>query len=316
TDRTDIVIPEDVIEEVIRINGYEKIPQNQIPAFKAAEDITPRIILLADRTRDILVFLGFDEVLSWPLTKKEINSAVRWQTRESIPAQNSVNEEFPDLRESIASGLLSQLKEYEKKNVGEINIFEIGRIFGKEKERYAEYDNLGLLIKSKNGRSIKELKAAIEKLLRSLGFSAIIYSQSVIKPRTANPISCWDIFVGGKLAGIIYKLKSSESKETAFAELRLSELSEISNKSRINPAAELEQKLVVLDANIELEKDASVSAYLASMENKIGEKNLWAAEISDRFPIGQKTRYTIRVTYKGLSDKEAKALHTRIFNKQ
>ncbi len=304
--RTDIAIAEDVIEEVIRVFGFEKIPTNQAPAFKPVVDITPKIIRVEDKINEAITALGFDEIRSWPLTTKEINQGVNWLDWENIATENSVNEEYPDLRQSMAASLLSQLSEYKKKNISKIKIFEMGRIFGKKQEKFLEKESLGIMIRKEKAGDLNELKATIDILLRFLGLSAINYQASKIRPAAAEPYSCWDIFCQGRLLGILYKLKNE--KETGLAEIDLSETIKTLIGSALNPAVELEQKIIILDANVETKGD--INNFLTQAENKIGKKNIWAIEIIDKF----KSKYTLRVHYKGLSDQEAKKIHLRTFN--
>ncbi len=306
--RTDVAIPEDVVEEVIRIFGFEKIPTNQAPAFKPVVDITPKIIRVEDKINETITALGFDEIRSWPLTTKEINQRVNWLDWSNIATENSVNEEYPDLRQSIAASLLGQLSEYKKKNVSKIQIFEMGRIFGKKQDKYLEKESLGILSKQEKAGALNGLKAAIDILLRSLGLNAIIYQASKIKPEAADVYSCWDVFSRGQKLGILYKLKND--KETGLAEIDLSKVIKAMAEAdaSLNPVVELEQKIVVLDANVETKGD--INDFLTQAESKIGKKNIWAIEIIDKF----KLKYTLRVHYKGLSDQEAKKIHLRTFN--
>jgi len=313
--RMDVTIPEDVIEEVIRIFGFEKIPTNDAPVFAIAKQMTSNIVKLSEKSRDILSIIGFDEILSWPLTKKEINSETNYLDWENISTQNSVNEEFPDLRQSIAPSLLFQLKEYKKRNIGKIKLFEIGKVFGKKGSNYFEQESLGILIESGvsgiSKKVISELKNTADTLLLSLGFNEISYLSSVIKPKISNPFSCWDIKIREKTVGIIYKI----DKSVGFAEINISKISELINSFNLNPVVELVHKLVVLDANIELDNSKDINFLLKNLQKEIG-KNLWSFELIDIFSLKEKnsTRYTIKVSYIGLSDKEAKAIHSKIFN--
>jgi len=308
-DRMDIGICEDVIEEVIRIFGFEKIPSNQAPAFAIAKQMTSTTIKFSEKTRDILATIGFDEILSWPLTKKEINSETNYLDWDNISTQNSVNEEFPDLRQSIAPSLLFQFKEYKKRNIGKIKLFEIGRVFGKKGSNYLEQESLGILIEPEKEKAILELKKAVETLLLSLGFNEISYLSSITKPKIANPFSCWDIQVKGETVGIIYKIY----KSLGFAEINISKMSNLAKNFNLNPAVELIHKLVILDANVELNNSKDVTPLLKSLQKEIG-KNLWSLEVIDIFSLKDRKRYTIKASYVDLSDKEAKEMHSKVFN--
>lgn len=314
TYRQDLELSEDLTEEVIRIYGYDKILAPEPPKLQVVSDITPKNIILAEKIKDILIVLGFDEILSWPLTKPQDNALINYLDWQAIAAQNSINDLYPILRQSIASGLLIQLNEYIKQNIKFIEIFEIGKVFGEKGGKYLEHESLGLLSASEK-KALPELKNKLEILLRSLGFSDIKYFISKIKPILANPESSWDIYANGKVMGIVYKLRPQESKlNVYFTEINITLITEMLKNLKNNPVVELTQKLIYLDANIELKKDESIYKYLGQLEKKLDKNNLWALSITDIYPLENKVRYTIRVAYEELSDQEAKKIHLTVFD--
>jgi phenylalanyl-tRNA synthetase beta chain len=313
--RTDILLEEDLIEEVIRIYGFYKIPSNQPPALAPVKNITPKRIVMADKISDFLSALGFDETLSLPLTKEGINKLTDWRGWEAIRAENSVNEEFPDLRGSLEAGLVWQRNEYLKKNVSPIRIFEIGAVFGKENKNYKETVSLGILISSNGKGAVKEMKSAVERILRLICFSEVSCSFNSIVPLAANPYSFWKTLVNGREIGVIYKLRpESGIPATVFSEIDLLELEKMLGQKAELPVKELESKLVVLDANVELAKNGKIEEYLKGAKNKIGNNRIWDIIVSDAYELPDKVRYTIRVSYVGLSDAKAKEIHLKTFN--
>ena len=315
TYRLDLSIPEDLAEEVIRVYGYDRIPSNEVQKVELVKDITPKNIILAEQIRDILSNLGFDEILSWPLTKNGDNDLVNYLDWEELATQNSVNDVYPNLRQSIIAGLWNQLNEYLKKNVDFINIFEIGKVFGKKEETYLEKEMLGLIATSSNN-SFPLFKDKVETLLRLLGINDIKYLKAKIIPKMANPNSCWDIYFSGKLLGIIYKAVPQDTNLNVYsAELSIDKIVEIIITNPNNPIVEITQKLISLDANIELDNNDSIFENLEIFKKKIlKEKDcIWSVNIVDVYPLEHKTRYTVRVSYKELSDQEAKDIHSKVF---
>ncbi len=313
TSRMDVSLPEDLAEEVIRIYGYNHIPTNETPCLEIVKNITPKNIVLAEKIRDVLTSLGFDETLSWPLTQKGINDKFNYSDLKEITTQNSVNDLFPHLRQSIAAGLLNQMTEYFKKGVEYIDIFEIGKVFGESGKNYLEHESLGILSATKNN-NLPQFKDKVESLLRLLGFENVKYFESKLKPRISNPESCWDIFVNNQNIGILYKLTPSETKlNIYFAEIDIEKITKLLTSVDNNPVVELTQKLIPLDVNIELDEKDSIFEYLDNLEKKINKKNIWSINIADIYQMEEKKRYTLRVTYEELSDKEAKDTHLKTF---
>ncbi|EKE11880.1 MAG: phenylalanyl-tRNA synthetase subunit beta [uncultured bacterium] len=314
TYRLDISLPEDLVEEVLRIYGYNCIPADELPKLEIVSDITPKNILLAEKIRDILSTLGFDEILSWPLTKKEDNKLVNHIDWNTVSTQNSVNDIYPNLRQSMVTGLLNQLNEYFKKNVDFINIFEIGKIFGEKDGEYIECESLGIMMTS-NKESIGVLKDRSESLLRLIGLSDIKYSEAKNKPEIANPNSCWEIYTGKQRIGILYKLTPQEIKANIYvSEINLNRVTKLLSEEKNNPVVEITQKLIALDVNIELKNSESIFEYLEKLKKKIDKNHLWSVDVVDKYPLEKSTRYTLRVTYEELSDQEAKKIHLEIFN--
>jgi phenylalanyl-tRNA synthetase beta chain len=313
TYRMDVSLPEDLAEEVIRIYGYDKIPTNEVPSLNVVKNITPKSIILSEKIRDILVTLGFDETLSWPLTQEGINTNLNHSDLNEVTTQNSVNDLYPHLRQSIAVGLLTQMNEYFKKGVEYIDIFEIGKIFGEKNKNYFEHDSLGILSASKEN-TLPQFKDKTESLLRLLGFDDIKYFESKVKPKISNPESCWDIYANNQNIGIMYKLGPSETKlNIYFTEIDIEKITKMLTGLNSNPVVELTQKLISLDVNIELDEKESIFEYLKNLEKKISKKNIWSINIADVYQAGDKKKYTLRVTYEELSDKEAKDIHQKTF---
>ncbi|MFH0840837.1 MAG: phenylalanine--tRNA ligase beta subunit-related protein [bacterium] len=310
-DRMDIECKEDLVEEVIRMNRFDIIPIEEVPRLEITKDITPLIYKLEEAIRDNLVVQGYDEILSQPLVGVDINQKTNYLSWKEILTINSVNEEYPALRQSIATGLLVQAEEYLKKNVSYINIFEIGKIFGWMGAKYEEKNALGML--SLDSDNINIFKNNVERVLRSLGAVDLRYSDAKHKPAMANPHSCWNILLNGKIIGILSKLKPINKKTGYYAEIDLTELISLLDY-KVNSTIEITKKIVVLDANVKMEHD-KLGEYLQGIRNKIGEENIWSIEVADKYQ-GEKnnTKYTIRVSYKELSDQEAKEIHSKVFN--
>jgi phenylalanyl-tRNA synthetase beta chain len=133
--RQDINLPEDLIEEVIRFYGYNKIPTDSPINNSPLPDITPPVLYQSEELKDKLVSLGYDEVRSWPLVSTVLDPNT------VIKTQNSINSDYPYLRQSMIQSLQNQLKQYNRYKLPPSPFFEIGKIFsqtnGKISEQYA-----------------------------------------------------------------------------------------------------------------------------------------------------------------------------------
>jgi len=311
--RLDVDLPEDVYEEIIRLAGFDKVhavSQQRPLRVEVTKDITPRQITLNKEIQDILVNRGLDEVRSWILVDSQKNARANYLDWKEIHVTNSINEEVPFLRQSIAVSLFDQASTYQKNNIPDLKLFEIGKVFGEEAKKYLEHNSLGIAFR---GNSVNEVKAVIEYLIRQLKIDDISYKMSVKVPMSAHPKTCWDVFVNDKKMGILYLSNKEVEQELSVAEIDLDMLVkevEKAEQKETTSVQEVVQKIVILDANLELPEDKSINE---QVETKLkANSNIWKWEIVDKFKSGKNTKYTVRVSYMHLTDQEAKKLHLEI----
>jgi phenylalanyl-tRNA synthetase beta chain len=121
--RTDVTLAADLIEEVARIIGYERIPTTLLSSSLPRQQPDPALSL-RERIRDILVGCGFQEVISYSLISRE-----RVNKPPSLHIANPMSREQEYLRVTLCSNLLSILSSNQKHEEGGIRIFEIGKIY-------------------------------------------------------------------------------------------------------------------------------------------------------------------------------------------
>lgn len=306
--RLDVSIEEDVIEEIIRIYGYTNIPADNL-TIEITKDITPSHLILIDHVQNILEANGYDEVRSWVLVDSEKNQKANFESWEVIEVTNSINEEVPYLRQSLSVSLLEQLNTYRKNNVKDIQIFEIGKVFGKKEDKYLEHYSLGLL---RGDSNINELKLMLEKVIRFFEINEVVYEEAKSIPMTAHPKTIWNVKVidaEGNLVniGIIYVSNKVNAEECAVAEINIDEFNNVVLGQSIRSVHEVDQKLVELDANITVTADQDPSLEIINKLKDI--ENIWSWNILDNY----NGKVTVRVTYMNMGDQEAKKLHGEIF---
>lgn len=144
--RGDIQIPEDLVEEVGRILGYDRVPETQMPEVPEPLQAKYRGIELI---KDILLGLGFTEV-----------STPSFSVHGDILLSNPLQEDKPYLRAHLAGNMQEAL--VRAGNVAprvlgpkaELRLFELGTVFPKSGER------LSLVIGGKNvDEAVKALAA-------------------------------------------------------------------------------------------------------------------------------------------------------------
>jgi phenylalanyl-tRNA synthetase beta chain len=134
--RSDIRCPADLVEEVARIVGYDKVPMTRLssslPAQKSKLSAEARRSELRDMLRNTLTGLGFQEILTYSLVSLEKLQKVWLQPELKIaPLQvtNPMTREQEYLRTSLRAGLLAALAHNQKFEQAGIRLFEIGKVF-------------------------------------------------------------------------------------------------------------------------------------------------------------------------------------------
>lgn len=136
--RPDVVREEDVVEELGRIHGYEKIPE-LLPVGATIIGGPRGFEAWRDRVKESCLRAGFVQTISHSLKGK---SPLDDPTLAPIGPRNPASPETTWLRNS----LLSSLAENAVRNGGkDVRLFEMGRVFGATEEGPVEHVRLGLL---------------------------------------------------------------------------------------------------------------------------------------------------------------------------
>lgn len=130
--RNDISCQIDLIEEIARLYGYDKIPQ-AMPKMKISDSADDKVLILEDIVRDVLTRLGLCEVVSRSLVSpeyyNELGSSILREFKEAVEIANPLSREQSILRTSLLPGLISILKWNLNHGTSDMKIFEIGRVF-------------------------------------------------------------------------------------------------------------------------------------------------------------------------------------------
>jgi len=168
--RTDLEQEADLVEEVLRIYGYDKIP-NKLLDGSTPKDIQSNAYLLEEEVGNILIGLGFDEEITEPLTK-ESDPILK-----PVFLENSLNSEKTMLRTTLKNGLLEVLKNRRKYRKNYSSIFELGKIYYISENNHIEQRTLGGIVSTEKVTYF-DVKGIIEALLERLGYK---YSDEFVK---------------------------------------------------------------------------------------------------------------------------------------
>jgi len=134
--RSDVKCSADLVEEVVRIIGYEKIPITRLgsplPQQKSRLSPAAQQSNLKDKLHNILAGFGFQEILTYSLVSLEKLQKLSPKLELKIPplkVANPMTREQEYLRTSLRAGLLPTLAHNQKFEQAGIRLFEIGKVF-------------------------------------------------------------------------------------------------------------------------------------------------------------------------------------------
>lgn len=183
--RLDVEREIDVIEELVRIHGFNNFP-NTLPAFSGAVIALPNEQKDA-RIRETMLALGYDEAIS--ITFISAEDAKTFGGGEPLAIANPLSEEAGYLRTSLVPGLLNMAGYNLNRGNHTVHLFEAGEVFEKLGDRHDERRRMAFTAtgdafnKSVHGAaqhySFFHMKGDVEELLhafqhRNLYFDAIV----------------------------------------------------------------------------------------------------------------------------------------------
>jgi len=184
--RVDIEREADLIEEVARFYGYDKIP-SLVPPYNVLEythDIRKNYV---SKMRQILFLHGFDEAVNFSFVDPEKNALFKI-SREPVEIRNPISVKASILRTTLIGGLLENISWNLNHGAEGVHFFEIGKVYSWEEEQTQEELMLGMAatgnIERAHWQSKTEktdffyLKGACEALLAHLGYSAYSFKES------------------------------------------------------------------------------------------------------------------------------------------
>lgn len=129
--RPDLRAPEDLVEEVARLEGYEQIP-SILPTPRGSRGLTPAQ-RLRRRLGMAMAARGGVEVLTYPFVGQKYFDAAGYpdddQRRVAVQLANPISEEEPFLRTSILSGLVDAAHRNLSRGARDLLLFEMGALF-------------------------------------------------------------------------------------------------------------------------------------------------------------------------------------------
>ena len=128
--RNDVNIEDDLVEEVVRIIGYDAVPTVMLSTPIPYYTPTPAIAL-REEIKDLLASGGLQEVINYTLVSAELLERVA-EPGEAMPSMqvaNPMSSTHEVLRPTLQPGILATLASNQSTGSGPFRFFEVGRVF-------------------------------------------------------------------------------------------------------------------------------------------------------------------------------------------
>ena len=214
--RCDVYREIDVIEEILRVYGFNNIPVNSKISMSMPEIGKNKINKIESIISNNLIGIGFNEIINNSICSPGTNEKFK---KEPVKLINPQGIELSNLRNSLIPNALESIKHNYNRQNRSLKLFEIGNIYFLEDENYIENKRLNIAV---TGEIFKEnwiskysknnfyyLKGVAENLLRQLNISNIRYeinNDDLFEYRL-------NIYSNKKIIGFLGELNSDYTQE-------------------------------------------------------------------------------------------------------
>ncbi len=206
--RFDIAIEEDLIEEVVRLYGYDKIPSHHPVSHQA---MLPSSGASQRDLKEILISRGFYEVVTYSFIEDEIEKLFHGNAN-PIQLKNPIASQMSTMRSSLWGSHLEVLTYNLNRQVSRLNIFEIAQIFQGAKKDFIETEvisglSYGSFMPEQWSDKIRDIdfydmKAHVEGLTSK----PLTFKRSDKTPLALHPGQSAEVFLEGQSIGWVGKL--------------------------------------------------------------------------------------------------------------
>lgn len=227
--RTDIDIPEDIVEEVGRLYGYDRLPLD-LPR-RGMNPVAPNELLTTKRIlRDRLAAAGANEVLTYGFVHGDLMKKVGQDSGHAFKIGNAISPDLQYYRFSLTPSLLEKVHGNIKAGYDEFAIFELGKTHSKteiDDDLPKEFERLGLVLAQRNSKdntsAYYQAKYYLEQLLQTASeqlryvplqgadtFNHVMFQQ-MLAPY--EPQRSAVVYLGDKLVGVVGEFRSGVVKQ-------------------------------------------------------------------------------------------------------
>ena len=337
TRRPDISIKQDLVEEVIRIYGYDNLAST-LPKFSKTTKggLTYSQRMVRD-LRAVYASLGFNDTINYSLVSEEEATEYTLEDHHKVRLLMPMTETHSTLRQSLIPGLLNTVQYNVARKQKDLKLLEIGRVFfgsGDDNIQPKEtlYLSAALTGEERTTKWLKEsssldffaAKGYLEVVFDRLGLDEkVTYKKS--KLEGMHPGRFAEVYLGGKRIGFIGEVHPQVADKLGLNTTYVFEinLDEVISESKVKPKYEEVTKYPEITRDIAMlvdVKDEYQNIYnvIESVNSKLITKvELFDLYVGAELLVGKKS-LALTITYsdkqKTLTDEEVTAVHDKVLS--
>ena len=335
TRRPDISIKQDLVEEVIRIYGYDNLAST-LPKFSKTTKggLTYSQRMVRD-LRAVYASLGFNDTINYSLVSEEEATEYTLENHHKVRLLMPMTETHSTLRQSLVPGLLNTVQYNVARKQKDLKLLEIGRVFfgsGDDNIQPKEtlYLSAALTGEERATKWLKEsstldffaAKGYLEVVFERLGLEEkVTYKKSTLEGM--HPGRFAEVHLGEKRIGFIGEVHPQVADKLGLNTTYVFEinLDEVISESKVKPKYEEVTKYPEITRDIAMlvdVKDEYQNIYnvIESVNSKLITKvELFDLYVGAELLVGKKS-LALTITYsdkqKTLTDEEVTAVHEKV----
>lgn len=211
--RYDLNYEIDLIEEVLRIYGYDMIP-NTIPDIVEQPARMPYDMLIEKKIRTGLTGLGLDEVITYSLLSRRLLQIAGISEEGIVEIQNPLSSEQEAMRPTLVIGILNSILWNINRKTKDLKLFELGKVYLKGLgDDFKEKEYLSIAIAGQaysnwltgsRPASFFDLKGIVEELFLELGIEKTSFKHA--KAHIFSTGACASVEIDGENVGTLGEL--------------------------------------------------------------------------------------------------------------
>lgn len=330
--RNDVTREADVIEEILRVYGYNNINFStklnaSVATLGLREDFQ-----IQNRLAQQLTGKGYFEILNNSLTAQQNSGSVAdLDPTQDVQLLNPLSQDLGVMRQSMVFGVLQSIAFNLNRKVGGLRLFEFGKTYRHKEGAYEEFDTLVLGLAGKTHEehwqsksesiSFFELKSTVHQLLESLGIQVDSEAQCTL--------SLWQeglTAYAGKTQVVHYGVLQKDlcksfdvALPVLYAEFNWAAIKSLIPHSsiKVKPIAKFPKVkrdlALLIDEHVRF--DALKQTALNTEKQLLREISLFDVYMGKNIPAGKKSyalSFTLQDEYKTLTDKQIDKIMKKI----